>query len=158
VTHDVEETDHGTIEAALPDGIEVADLDDVKPEEHPDLVAEVNPILTLLLEREPTTEAVEALDTDQIVQAVSAGVDHLPFERFPDGSRASRTRAPSPTQWPRTSLPSSLLSQSGCCSSITTSRPASGTSSRRTSRSTGRRLRSSATAWWARRPLGASSL
>lgn len=87
VTYEADDERRGIIEAALPDWTEAAYLDDVEPRDRPEAVAAADAVLTFVPERELSDEAFEAFHAGQVVQAVTAGVDHLPLEGFPDGVR-----------------------------------------------------------------------
>lgn len=73
------------VEDELPGSVAARYLDDLEPDEHPAAVAGADALLSRLPHEELSDAAFEALHAGQFVQAVSAGVDHLPLERFPDG-------------------------------------------------------------------------
>lgn len=85
VTYDVDERRRRTVETELPAGIEARFLDDVDPDRHAAAVAAADAILTLDPERELAEGAFDAIGPDHLVQTVSAGVDHLPLDRFDAG-------------------------------------------------------------------------
>jgi glycerate dehydrogenase len=87
VTYEVDDERRRTVEAALPDGHEASYLEDVEPEGQADAVAEADAILTFVPERELSAADFDAIHDGQVVQAVTAGVDHLPFDAFPEGVR-----------------------------------------------------------------------
>lgn len=87
VTYEVDADRRRTVEAALPEGIQAAYLDDYAPDEHPDAVADADAILTFVPDDELSGAAFDAIHDGQVVQAVTAGVDHLPLEEFPDEVR-----------------------------------------------------------------------
>jgi len=69
----------------LPPEVECRFLDDVEPDRRGDAVAAADVILTLVPHRELTAAAFERLHEGQVLQTVSAGVDHLPLDRLPEG-------------------------------------------------------------------------
>ncbi|MDZ7701463.1 MAG: 2-hydroxyacid dehydrogenase [Halobacteriales archaeon] len=87
VTYDADDERRRTVEAALPAGVTATYLDDLDPAAHPEAIDGADAVLTFVPERELSDAAFEALRAGQVVQAVTAGVDHLPLEAFPDGVR-----------------------------------------------------------------------
>jgi glycerate dehydrogenase len=85
VTYEAEADRRRAIEAALPREVDASYLDDVEPDTHPAGVAEADALLTFRPEQELSDAAFAALQDGQVVQALSAGVDHFPLERLPDG-------------------------------------------------------------------------
>lgn len=85
VSFEAEPERRHVIETACPDSVEVVYLDDEPPADRPATVAAADAILTFAPHRELDDDAFARLHGDQLLQTVSAGVDHLPFDRFPDG-------------------------------------------------------------------------
>ena len=85
VTYDVDDERRRAVEDELPAGVEARFLDDVEADRHPEAVAAADAVLTFVPERELTDAAFDALHAGQVVQAVTAGVDHFPLERLPEG-------------------------------------------------------------------------
>ena len=73
------------IASALDDGVEVAYVEDLPESAVPDAVEAAAGLLSWVPTRELPEAAFDRLHAGQFVQTVSAGVDHLPLERFPDG-------------------------------------------------------------------------
>ncbi|MFB6361813.1 MAG: 2-hydroxyacid dehydrogenase [Halobacteriales archaeon] len=84
VTYEADAERRRTIEAALPDGVDAQYIGDADPENHPGAVAEADALLTFKPDRELSDAAFAALQDGQVLQAISAGVDHFPLERLPD--------------------------------------------------------------------------
>lgn len=85
ITIPVEPDQRDTIEAELPSEVDPVYLDDVDPESRESLITEADALLSRLPHKELRDQELSLLTADQIMQAVSAGVDHLPLERLPDG-------------------------------------------------------------------------
>lgn len=85
VTFSVESDQRQTIESELPREIDCQYVDDIDPDRLPAAVAEADALLSRLPHQELDDEAFTQLHSDQVMQAVSAGVDHLPVDRLPDG-------------------------------------------------------------------------
>lgn len=73
------------IEAGLPPDVDYLYLEGVEPDRRATVIADADAIVTFRPRDELDDAAFEALHTDQIVQTTSAGVDHFPLDRLPDG-------------------------------------------------------------------------
>lgn len=87
VTFSADPDARAVIETELPDDADCHYLDDLPEGRHGAAVAGADALLSMLPHRELDDEAVASLHEDQIVQTVTAGVDHIPLERLPDGLR-----------------------------------------------------------------------
>jgi len=85
VTASVDAEQRRTIETELPPEIDHQFLEDVAPERRATAVAEADALLSRLPHRELDDEAFEHLHGEQVMQSISAGVDHLPLDRLPEG-------------------------------------------------------------------------
>jgi phosphoglycerate dehydrogenase-like enzyme len=85
VTIPIESPQRQTIESELPPEIDCQYLQDIDPDRRAATVAEANALLSRLPHQELEDEEFARLRADQIMQATSAGVDHLPLDRLPDG-------------------------------------------------------------------------
>lgn len=83
VTYATEPDQRQTIAAALPDTVEAVHLADVEPDHRPSAVADADALLTWAPEEELPATAFDALHDGQLIQTVTAGVDHLPLDRIP---------------------------------------------------------------------------
>jgi len=75
------------IRDALPADATVRFLDDLPEADGPDAVANADYLLCFSPTHDLTDEEFARLHGDQTLQTGSAGVDHIPFERLPDGIR-----------------------------------------------------------------------
>lgn len=73
------------LEDGLPPGTAVEYLEDVPPERRAAAVGAADYVLTLSPARELSDDQFDRLGSDQVMQLLTAGVDHVPFERLPDG-------------------------------------------------------------------------
>lgn len=85
VTVSLEPDEREAIETDLSNEIECRFLDDIDPPDRPRSVADADGLLSMRPHRELGEEAFEHLHDGQVVQAITAGIDFLPFDRFPDG-------------------------------------------------------------------------
>ena len=85
VTAEADADRRATIEAKLPDAVDSAYLDDVEPADRPDAVESADALLSMAPHVELDEAAFGRLHAGQVLQTISAGVDFLPFERFPEG-------------------------------------------------------------------------
>lgn len=85
VTIPVEPRQRQTIESELPREIGCLYLDDIDPDRRAAAVGEADALLSMLPHNELDDEGFTRLHSDQIMQSISAGVDHLPLDRLPDG-------------------------------------------------------------------------
>lgn len=75
------------IEAALPAGVAVKYLSDIPEEHHAAAVAEADYLLSFAPNRELNEKALDELGPDKVLQLATAGVDHVPLDRLPEGMR-----------------------------------------------------------------------
>lgn len=85
VTIPVEREQRQAIEAELPSEVDCQYLVDLAPERRETAVSEADGLLTRLPHQELDDEEFEQLHAGQIMQSVSAGIDHLPLDRLPEG-------------------------------------------------------------------------
>lgn len=85
ITIPVEQNQRDTIEAELPPEVDPVYLNDVDLESRESVITEADAFLSRLPHQELTDNELILLHADQIMQAVSAGVDHLPLDRLPEG-------------------------------------------------------------------------
>jgi len=86
VTCTVEDA-RAAIETALPADVTVEYLVDLPEERHAEAVAGADYLLSLAPGRELDDAAFDRLGPDQILQIATAGVDHVPLDRLPEGMR-----------------------------------------------------------------------
>jgi glycerate dehydrogenase len=84
VTYPTKPHHRETIEAALPDGLVPIYLEELNPDARAAAVADADALLAWSPHGE-LGDAFDALSDDHVVQLITAGVDHLPLDRFPDG-------------------------------------------------------------------------
>jgi len=84
VTCTVEES-RPAIEDAVSASADVEFLADVPEGRHAQAVAEADYLLSLSPARELDDKTFDRLGPDQVLQLVTAGVDHVPLDRLPDG-------------------------------------------------------------------------
>lgn len=85
VTMPVEAEQRRLLETELPADVECQYLDDLETDRRGPAIADADVLLSRLPHRELTDEEFDRLHDGQVVQSISAGVDHLPLDRFPDG-------------------------------------------------------------------------
>lgn len=85
ITLPVEPDQRQTIAAELPLEITLQYLDDVNPKRREEVVREADGLLSALPHEELDDGEFARLHADQVIQSISAGVDHLPLDRLPDG-------------------------------------------------------------------------
>lgn len=85
VTFPVDSEQRGVIEAELPRGVVVQYRGDLDSGRRPMAVAEADALLVRLPHEELTEAEFARLHADQVMQSISAGVDHLPLGRLPAG-------------------------------------------------------------------------
>lgn len=84
VTYPTKPHHRETIEAALPDDIHPTYLEELDSETRLSAVGGADALLSWS-PHEELDDAFGALTADHVVQIVTAGVDHLPLDRFPEG-------------------------------------------------------------------------
>lgn len=84
VTYATEPHHRTTIEGAVPEWLTPRYLEDVDPDRRADAVAEADALLSWSPDEE-LGAAFGDLSAEHVLQLVTAGVDHLPLDRFPDG-------------------------------------------------------------------------
>jgi glycerate dehydrogenase len=77
------------LEEGVPPGTELQYLEDVPSESRAAAVGAADYVLTLSPARELSDAEFARLGADQVLQLVTAGVDHVPFERLPDGMQVA---------------------------------------------------------------------
>lgn len=85
VTITVTPAQRDVIEAELPPGLDCVYLDDVGSERRETVIRQADALLTLRPHQELSEEEFTVLGPDQVIQTVSAGVDHLQLGWLPDG-------------------------------------------------------------------------
>ena len=86
ITHRADDERREAVAAALPDGYAARYLEDLDEPDHPDAVAAADALLTFVPDRELSEAAFGALHDGHVIQTVSAGIDHLDLEAFPEGA------------------------------------------------------------------------
>ncbi|HKI85216.1 MAG TPA: 2-hydroxyacid dehydrogenase [Thermoanaerobaculia bacterium] len=77
--------ERGAFEAAVDGAAEVAYLEDAKGEDRVDLITSASVVASWIPQREFGPTELKALAEVELIQMVSAGVDHVPFAAIPDG-------------------------------------------------------------------------
>lgn len=85
VTAAVEAEHRRLIEDELPSSVDCRYLSEIAAEQQTGAVSEADGLLSWNPDREFTDGMVAELHGEQIMQAVSAGVDHFPLDRLPEG-------------------------------------------------------------------------
>lgn len=87
VTCTVEETARTAVEDAVSASADVEFLADIAEGRRVETVAEADYLLSLSPDRELADETFDRLGPDQALQLTTAGVDHVPLDRLPEGLR-----------------------------------------------------------------------
>ena len=85
VTYPTKPHHRETIEAALPGDVVPRYLEAIDPADRAGAVAEADALLSWSPHEELDDDAFDAITADHVLQSVTAGVDHLPLDRFPEG-------------------------------------------------------------------------
>jgi len=85
VTFDPDEDTRRLLEAQTGEDVSIDYLADDSPEERRRHLEQADVLVGWSLSRELNAEEFERLRDDQVLQTLSAGVDHLPLDRLPDG-------------------------------------------------------------------------
>lgn len=84
VTYPTEPHQRTTIDNVVPEWLTTRYLEDVDPDRRADVVVDADALLSWSPDEELGV-AFSALSEDHVLQLVTAGVDHLPLDRFPAG-------------------------------------------------------------------------
>lgn len=85
VTFDPDDTARGLVEETMGDDVSVDYLPDRGDEERTATLSEADLLLGWSLSRELEEDEYAVLSDDQVLQTLSAGVDHVPLDRLPGG-------------------------------------------------------------------------
>lgn len=85
VTFSVDDAEYRALRDALPETVALSTIDDVDESDRPAAVEAADALLSRVPHRELSAEAFARIHEGQIVQLGSAGIDHVPVDRFPDG-------------------------------------------------------------------------
>lgn len=85
VTFSVDADERAAIESALPRTVSGTFFDDLGADRQPTAVENADALLARVPHRELSSTAFDRIHDGQIVQLGSAGIDHVPVDRFPDG-------------------------------------------------------------------------
>lgn len=85
VTFDPDASHRGIIQEALGEAVSIDYLPDQPSERRSKTLREAKLLLGWSLSRELEEDEYAVLGDDQVLQTLSAGVDHVPLDRLPDG-------------------------------------------------------------------------